>query len=199
MLPILLLDRHQLQPQLGYWFDRQWIDPYESLVTILWKFGRANRVAGHVLARMVCGCDVDPYDGVVPLRETVDWRWMHREHRIGRQVLRESLIGKPRAYALRTHLSYCRPCLRRGYHATMFQLAGVMRCPIHACALVDACHYCGVQIPLRLNALLLDNPFVCPSCRGKLAGAIPSLSRYRPMTRAARILITKRRLELSLA
>ena len=199
MLPILVLDQQVLKPQLGFWFDRKWIDPCESLVTILWKFARANRVPGHVLARIVCGNEIDPYAGVVPQWDTVVWRWLCRDHRIPYKALRESLVGKARAYALRPDLSYCLPCLRRGYHATIFQLSRVTRCPIHGRRLTEACPACGHRIPLRLNALLLDNPYVCPGCRGKLAGSIPSLVRYRPMSREARILICTRRFDLALA
>ena len=33
--PILTLDEAKLTPALGYLFHRKWIDPYESLVSIL--------------------------------------------------------------------------------------------------------------------------------------------------------------------
>jgi hypothetical protein len=199
MLPILVFDRQAIQPQLGYCFDHRWIDPGESLVTILWKFARANAIAGHTLAEKVSASDIDPYEGILPLREVVDWQWLHREHRIPRMVLRESLVGESRRHALHAELRYCRYCLNRGYLATIFMLAGVRRCPIHDETLAEACRFCGFRIPLRLNALLLDGPFVCPVCRGRLAGQIPTLSRHKPMAMAARIRITRRRVGLCLA
>ena len=37
-LPILTFDKAALRPSLGYVFDARWLDPYESLVSMLWKF-----------------------------------------------------------------------------------------------------------------------------------------------------------------
>ena len=194
MLPILAFDEQAIRPQLGYWFDRHWIDPYESLVSILWKFARANSIPGYLLARKVCGSGIDPYEGILPLRETVQWRWLHREHRVPRRALQESMVGELRRSALAPDLRFCRRCLSRGYQATIFQLAKVTRCPIHDEQLLDACLHCGFRIPLRLNTLVLDSPYVCPACRGRLAGRIPTISRHRPMQMPARICITRKRL-----
>jgi hypothetical protein len=41
-LPILVFDERQLTPSFGYVFHRKWVDPGESLVSILWKFARMN-------------------------------------------------------------------------------------------------------------------------------------------------------------
>jgi hypothetical protein len=194
MLPILALDEQAIRPPLGYWFDRRWIDPYESLVTILWKFARANSIPGHLLARKVCGSGVDPYYGILPLRELVQWRWLHREHRIPRKALQESMVGTSRQSALSPDLRFCRRCLCRGYQATIFQLVSVTRCPIHDERLLDACQYCDFRIPFRLNALVLDSPYICPACHWRLAGQIPTVSQLRPMQMPARICITRKRL-----
>lgn len=40
--PILTLDERQLTPALGYIFNVRWLLPGESIVSILWKFARAN-------------------------------------------------------------------------------------------------------------------------------------------------------------
>jgi len=198
-LPILTFDEQAIRPQLGYWFDCRWIDPWESLVTILWKFARANAIPGQVLAHRLCGDQTDPYEGVVPLRETVDWRWLQREYRIRRNVIRESLVSESRRYALHPDLHWCRRCLRRGYLATIFQLAGVSGCPIHRNPLDGKCPYCDFRIPLRLNALLLGSPFACPACRGRLAGNTPIPHRHKPMAMPDLIRITRRRQALHLA
>jgi hypothetical protein len=63
--PILTLDERKLTPALGYLFSAKWIDPCESLVTILWKFEKANALPGHVAA-LLMGADIDPYGGVAP-------------------------------------------------------------------------------------------------------------------------------------
>ena len=36
-LLILTLEEHALDPRLGYVFQRSWLQPYESLVSMLWN------------------------------------------------------------------------------------------------------------------------------------------------------------------
>ena len=36
-LPILVFDERRLTPSFGYVFHRKWVDPDESIVSILWK------------------------------------------------------------------------------------------------------------------------------------------------------------------
>ena len=48
-LPILMLDQNALSPRYGYVFHRCWLQPYESVVSMLWKFIRMNRVPGAAL------------------------------------------------------------------------------------------------------------------------------------------------------
>ena len=50
-LPILLFDAERLSPALGYVFDPHWVNPDESMASILWKFARFNAIAGHVVVR----------------------------------------------------------------------------------------------------------------------------------------------------
>ena len=47
--PILSLDERRLTPALGFIFDARWLLPGESIVSILWKFARANGLPGHAL------------------------------------------------------------------------------------------------------------------------------------------------------
>jgi len=42
-LPILTLDERVLSPRFGYVFYAGWLEPYESILGMLWKFVRANR------------------------------------------------------------------------------------------------------------------------------------------------------------
>ena len=63
--PILTLDERKLTPALGYVFSTKWLDPCESLISILWKFEKVNALPGHVVARLM-GPDIDPYEGVAP-------------------------------------------------------------------------------------------------------------------------------------
>lgn len=59
-LPILTFDERVLSPRFGYVFHRRWLDPYESVVGMLWKFVRMNRLAGHAVVTQICRQHVDP-------------------------------------------------------------------------------------------------------------------------------------------
>ena len=50
--PILNLDERRLTPALGFIFDARWLLPGESIISILWKFARANGLPGHALVRL---------------------------------------------------------------------------------------------------------------------------------------------------
>ena len=75
--PILTLDERRLTPALGFIFDARWLLPGESIVSILWKFARANGLPGHALVRLM-GVDIDPYEGVEPIRDAVDLKHLRR-------------------------------------------------------------------------------------------------------------------------
>ena len=66
MLPILTFDPTRLTPSMGYVFDPKWLDPYESIVGMLWKFARANGVAGHSVVGQLTDDPLDVYAGVAP-------------------------------------------------------------------------------------------------------------------------------------
>src|SRR5271156_5007936 len=63
--PILTLEERSLTPALGYVFNKKWLKPYESIVSILWKLRTATALPGYALARLM-GPRVDPYEGVAP-------------------------------------------------------------------------------------------------------------------------------------
>jgi hypothetical protein len=54
MLPILTFDERKLTPSFGYFFDARWLEPYESIVGVLWKFACMNGLAGHVVVTQLC-------------------------------------------------------------------------------------------------------------------------------------------------
>jgi hypothetical protein len=45
-LPIMTFEDVPLGPSFGYLFDPRWLGPYESIVSMLWKFGHMNGLAG---------------------------------------------------------------------------------------------------------------------------------------------------------
>ena len=59
--PILTFDTTKLTPAWGYVFDPRWLDPYESVVSMLWKFVWMNRLAGHAVVEHVAKHNVDAY------------------------------------------------------------------------------------------------------------------------------------------
>jgi hypothetical protein len=60
-LPILTLDELTLAPRHGYVFQRAWLQPYESVVGMLWKFAHMNRLPGHLVMSQLCDHSIDPY------------------------------------------------------------------------------------------------------------------------------------------
>jgi hypothetical protein len=85
--PILNLDERRLTPALGFVFDARWLLPGESIISILWKFARANGLPGHALVRLM-GVDIDPYEGVEPIRDAVDLKHLRRMLLLPGKVLR---------------------------------------------------------------------------------------------------------------
>jgi len=164
-LPILTVDEHRLSPSFGYAFDYRWLEPYESIVSILWKFVRVNALAGHVVAAEVGRQAVDPYEGTESHREAIDITRLQRTLGVSRDVLRKALIPAVRYGAVSSCLRYCPRCLARGYHAVVHQFESVGRCPIHDLRLERACRQCGHVAPYRLNAGLLETPYRCAQCR----------------------------------
>jgi hypothetical protein len=84
--PILTVDDRRLSTGLGYIFDIRWLLPSESIVSILWKFARANGVPAHTLIqlRMV---GRDSYEDLEPMRDVLDIRHLRRRLSIPGKVL----------------------------------------------------------------------------------------------------------------
>ena len=174
-MPIMLFDEQRLSPSLGYAFDRRWIDPYESLVSILWKFGRMNALAGHVVAAHLSREPVDPYDGIEAYREAIDIGRLRNTLGVSRKVLHESVIAARRRGAVCDSFRYCGQCLSRGYHSLVHQFERVSQCPIHARRLESACRCCGYRAAYRLHARLLETPYRCAQCRSLYGTQWPRL------------------------
>lgn len=167
--PILTLDERKLTPALGYVFDRKWLEPCESLVSILWKFGKANALPGHVVAQLL-GRDIDPYEGVVPQRGVVDVAGLHESLRVPVGRLRAALLPSVPRRRYSSVFRYCRRCVAHGYHSVLHQMEGTWRCPAHRRALETACQSCGYEAPYLVNVRLLESPYHCAYCRASYGG-----------------------------
>ncbi|MBN3760758.1 TniQ family protein [Burkholderia sp. Ac-20365] len=161
--PILALDESRLTPALGYVFRKQWLYPHESLISILWKFERANGLSGTVLARLV-GPDVDPYEGIAPCQDVIDVDRLRLTLGLPLKTLRASLIRQREQRSCKGVFRYCRRCLSRGYHSVVHQFEGTDQCPAHRCALEAMCQRCGCEAPYRVNVQLLEAPYRCGNC-----------------------------------
>ena len=194
-LPIMLFDERKLTPSFGYVFDSKWLDPHESIVSILWKLARMNRLSGHLITEQIARTSVDPYEGVAACRSEVDMRRLHVALRLPLNIVRASLVPDALLAISSPCFRYCRKCLYRGYHGVVHQLETVKRCPVHGRDLLEvACRNCGSQTPYRLNAYLLDAPYRCGNCGGLYSSSTPSLLNKLPLSKKARIAITRLRL-----
>lgn len=174
-LPILTFDERVLSPRFGYVFQRRWLDPYESIIGMLWKFARLNRLPGQAVVMQLCRDPVDPYAGIDP--GDVDVRSVARLLGVTQRSVR---IGLPRRASVAIAcLRFCPRCMSRGYHGAFHQLERHGRCPVHGNPIDAACRRCGRTSAYRLDAQLLDAPFRCRHCRGHYtaSGAAPLMQR----------------------
>jgi hypothetical protein len=62
-------------------------------------------------------------------------------------------------------LRHCPECIAFGFHSTVHQFVGTIRCPAHGDYLKEGCTSCGHTSPYRLDAKLLGSPYQCPHCK----------------------------------
>lgn len=194
-LPIMLFNERALTPSFGYVFDPKWLDPHESIVSILWKFVRMNRLSGHlVIMQLARDSRIDPYVGIAACQSDVDIRRLHQALGLPLKIVRGSLVPDSLSSFGSPYFRYCRKCLCRGYHGVVHQLKSVKTCPVHGCSLEVECGECGAMMPYWLNAHLLDAPYRCGSCRKLFASCPPAIANRRPLSVKARVAITRSRL-----
>jgi hypothetical protein len=109
-------------PALGYLFNSKWLDPYESLISILWKFEKANALPGIVVARLIRP-DIDPYDGFAPQLGEVDVGRLHDVLGLPTKALRAALLERTERRRRNSDVfRHCRHCIARGYHSVLHQI-----------------------------------------------------------------------------
>src|SRR3982751_1751665 len=102
-LPILTLDERVLSPRFGYVFQAHWLQPYESIVGMLWKFVRANRLSGAAVVAQIGFGGTDPYEGLEPTSKQVDCRVVARLLHVKRSSVLAGM-ARQRGFA---SLRYC--------------------------------------------------------------------------------------------
>lgn len=189
--PILTFDTAKLAPSWGYVFDPEWLDPYESAVSMLWKFVWMNRLAGHAVVERVARHTVDPYAGISMSGQELNAKYLAHTLRIRLQTVRESIPDPTPGRGVFPVLRYCKRCMARGYHSVVHQFGNVLLCPIHRTPLETQCRNCSATSAYRLNANLLDAPFRCTNCRQEYAASWRGFGRRRRLQLHERIALTR--------
>jgi len=94
-------------------FDPKWLDPFEAIVSILWKLARKNRLSGQAITTQLAKSDIDPYEGVAARRSEVDLCRLHLALGLPLKLVRDSVLPDTLQAAGGHHFRYCRKCLCR--------------------------------------------------------------------------------------
>ena len=188
--PILTLDESRLTPALGYVFRKQWLYPQESLISVLWKFEKANALPGTVVARLM-GPDVDPYEGIEPYRDVVDLDRLRESLQLPLKALRAATIERRAQRRYSDVFRFCRRCLSRGYHSVVHQFEGQAQCPAHGGPLESVCERCGCETPYRMSVQVLEAQYRCAHCLAPYAQPCWTPENARPMKPEHRIAFTR--------
>nr|WP_244130335.1 hypothetical protein [Burkholderia sp. BCC0044] len=190
-LPILTLDEQKLTPSMGYVFNKRWLDPCESLVSILWKFERVKALPGNVVA-WVMGPDIDPYEGVVLQFGSVSVTRLHCVLGIPYASLEIGLLHPSQRRQYSPLFRHCRSCIARGYRSVVHQMLKFNTSPAYYRQLETACRRCGYEAPYIVNIRLLESPYRCAFCGGSYGGGGWAPDRARPMKPEYRKALTRR-------
>ena len=189
--PILTFDEAQFAPAWGYVFDPAWLDPYESLVSMLWKLALMNGLAGHQVVGHAARRPVDPYEGFAATAAEVDVPGVARSLGVPPKTVRLALHrpGWPRGWC--PQLRFCLRCMARGYHTVLHQYGSEPQCPLHGTWLDSACPGCGAASAYHLDARLLGAPFRCAHCRRPYGRTTTAFLKRRPLSKHARMVLVR--------
>ena len=179
--PILTFEENKLSPSLGYLFKRQWVDPFESVVSILWKFARLNRLPGHRVVTHVAKGQIDPYEGYAATAAELDIRLTAASLGLTQKTIRLSMQRPELRRDWCSQLRFCPHCMSRGYHSVVHQFGCIPYCPVHGCCLQTRCRSCGSTSEYLIKASVLDATFKCPNCRRSYGNSPPSFVHRIPM------------------
>jgi hypothetical protein len=187
VFPILPFDEARLRPGAALFFNPRWVDPYESLVSMLWKFAWINGLDGKTVVGCFAARSVDPYEGVEASSAELDVRKIASSLRVTQKTVHAALgrAGRKGSALLR----FCPQCMLRNYHSVVHQFDYEAQCPVHRSVLREACPQCARTTPYRIDARTFDAPFGCPLCRRRHAPSSNFVNR-RPMPKRALVAIT---------
>ncbi len=189
--PILTFAQGDLAPSLGYVFDPACLDPYESLVGMLWKFAWMNRLPGHIVVSHAAKSAVDPYDGIAASLLEINVARIAASLQVSHKKLRMATRHPDSHRPWCPDLQFCSRCMARGYHSVVHQFASQQRCPVHGCLLETACRSCAATSSYRIDAKVIGSPFRCPECGSHYSRASTCILRRPPLTQPGRTAITR--------
>ncbi len=150
--------------------------PYESMYSILSRFGLYNVVKGDSLIKIVKECsDSQP----TKCKRIKNLAYLESVGMIGLQellhlspqqasflFLNPTYIDSDRYVA--PALRFCPICLSQGRHYTLFQYELIESCPVHGIGLISQCMHCSAIMSYELHAELFKQLYGCWHCGHKL-------------------------------
>ena len=189
--PILTFDENALTPSLGYAFDPTCLDPYESLVGMLWKFSWFNRLPGHIVVSHVAKLAIDPYEGISATMKEINVMRIAGSLHITKKALRQATRREDSVRSRCPDLQFCHKCIARGYHSVVHQFAHQQRCPIHGSPLETHCRRCGSLSNYHLSAKLIGSPFRCAECGSSFSHGSACIGKRPLLAQPGRTAITR--------
>lgn len=198
----------------GFGWRSSWVNPLESLWSILRKFVFFNQAT---LKQMQDFFGTDPITRLPWLsRKRLDLRWyggfdpllLERAFGVSRLTLDEStvipFVVEPEHDVLTSkYLRFCPSCLKEGFHSSLYQLLLVRDCPLHEETLEICCQHCHTSVDYTLRSVLLASDVGCSECFARPETDIEirkrfsftSLERDKRLRLAAELLRRRLRLE----
>jgi hypothetical protein len=180
----LTLDERARLPALGYIFKAEWVDPFESLISILWKFKKANSLPGHVVARLM-GPETHPYEGVVAYANAANVQRLRETLKLSSKTLYAAMAPSSSGSRCCQSFRDCVACVGRGYHSLLHQSPGLSVCPAHRTPILAARRRCRYEAPFIVRAELLETPIVVRTVAGITRTRLQSQSALRNAARAS--------------
>ncbi|WP_147383840.1 hypothetical protein [Noviherbaspirillum sedimenti] len=167
------------QPNDAAWRD-EWRNPFESPLSLLWKFAWANCLTAGEICKALFGRNLTSSLGMaVHGRTLLTPTWIRHEYPYSGPVATAVANGGLEEYtrywatalASDAAIRYCPKCMQRGYQTIFAQLDGLQQCLIHAEPLLAHCTNCTAATPrFALVPETMDAPWRCPSCLHPFGG-----------------------------
>ena len=157
-----------------------WELPFEGGFTLLSKFAWANGLDGSQLCSTIFGRKLLNSGNVGRHgRSMLDVSWAAGDDG-GIPYLRDKVVEGAlvsRAGRWTRHIAadglfrYCPSCLAHGYQSALYQIEGMLSCPIHCEPLKTACSQCDARgVKYAVTEAGFAAAFHCPTCMAPLAG-----------------------------